>query len=48
MAERYGVLPRAGGVLDQDPLDLTKLRIAAGVIDEKRKIEEDKNKPKGH
>jgi hypothetical protein len=34
--------------MDQDPLELTKLRIATNVFDEKRKIEEDKNKPKGH
>jgi hypothetical protein len=36
MAERYNVLPRAGGLMDQDPLELSKLRIAAGVFDEKR------------
>jgi hypothetical protein len=36
MAERYHVLPRAGGVMDQDPLELAKLRLVARVIDEKR------------
>jgi hypothetical protein len=45
MADRFGVLPRAGGVMDQDPYELALLRIVTRVFDEKRKQDEDK---KGH
>jgi hypothetical protein len=46
MAERYQVLPRAGGLMDQDPLELTQLRIAAGVFDEKREQERQREEAK--
>jgi hypothetical protein len=43
MGERYHVLPRAGGLMDQDPLELAKLRLVAQVIDEKREQERKKD-----
>jgi hypothetical protein len=46
MAERFHVMPREGGLMDQDPRELSQLRIAIDVFDEKREQERQREEAK--
>jgi hypothetical protein len=39
-----GFLPRAGGIMDQDPVELRIIDLALEVFDEKQKQEDDRQK----